>query len=74
MESLQETDTELLLTEPLKNFEAETSACKDLIVRRARVCANFVKAKRDLERAKQTGKNVPATTQAVQVTTVTREL
>ena len=56
-----------MLTDPLRNYEAETGACKDLLIRRARVSANFVKAKRDLERAKQTGKNVSAATQTVQV-------
>jgi len=36
------------------------------MVRRARVNANFVKAKIDLERASRTGKNIPAATEAVE--------
>ena len=42
-------------------------AAKDSLIRRARARANFERANRELERAKQTGKNISQATQNSQV-------
>ena len=48
-------------------MEKRLKAAKDSLIRRARARANFERANRELERAKQTGKNISQATQNSQV-------
>lgn len=48
-------------------MDKRLKAAKDSLIRRARARANFERANRELERAKQTGKNISQATQNSQV-------
>merc|ERR1712131_17658 len=62
-ESRQKNETDLHLVKTLHYNAEETKAAKDSLIRRARARANFERANRELERAKQTGKNISQATQ-----------
>ena len=66
-ETRQLNEFDLELVKVFQYHLEETKAAKDVLIKRARAKANFERSKRDLERAKQTCKNIPQLTQASQV-------